>query len=378
MSSRGVKIIGVGKAVPGYNGIPGRILDNETFSQEFNDRVLKDQEFENEVARMEFIKEYCTDGEWITKRMGVQTRSHADENLSKAILAAVAIEEALKSAGLTINDVDMLDVATVSHETDYSPPDSTRILGILGWNSNREIVLRDTSLACSSVCASLDNAVLAILSGRCRVAVVVGVDIMSRTANPYDRTFYPILGDGTGVLVLIECPEEEATFLSTDLFCSGCDPKGNEIIVSKNDWSHLPFPQPPKDKYYLWMDGPAVYKDVGNLIIPDGKYSEKSIIAKARMKAFGDISLSGIQHIFFHQANLRMLKFFENVLKKSGFKGEAFNNIDKYGNTTSAAIPMLLCEAHEQGRLRYGDSFMIVVFGGGYTWYVISGIWRMK
>lgn len=376
--SRGVKIIGVGKAIPGYKGIPGRILDNETFSKEFNERVLAGQKFTNEEERIAFVKEFCTDSVWIAKRMGVQTRSHADEKLPKSILAAIALEETLKSAGLKLHDIQMLDVATVAHQTDFSPPDCTRILGILGWDPQKQIILRDTSLACSSVCASFDNVVSAILSGRCDVAVALGVDIMSRTANPYDRAFYPILGDAGSGVAFVACDAEEATFISMDSFSSGCDPKGNEIIVSKNDWSHLPFPNPPKDKYYLWMDGPTVYNDVGDFVIPDGKYSDKSIIAKGLMTAVGDTSLSGIQHIFFHQANLRMLIFFEKVLRKNGFKGEVFNNIDKYGNTTSAAIPLLLCEAHEEKRLRYGDKFLIVVFGGGYTWYVISGIWRMK
>ncbi len=207
------------------------------------------------------------------------------------------------------------------------------------------------------------------MSGVVKRGLVIGADVMSRTTNPNDRGFMPILGDGAGALVLEECPYEETSFIRSGLYF-GTDGTYANRIITRAGGSRTPATEEHVRNYdnKLWMVGKTVFKEVV-LLVP------QVIRAALARQGFGGLPLNAIDIMFFHQANIRIV---EAVVKRLGYWGCVYNNIDRVGNTTSAAIPLLLSDAYRKGLLKQGMRFMIVAFGGGYTWGTVTGQWTLK
>lgn len=382
-STIGVKITGIGIAVPGYDGVSGRIVTNEMLAKELYDRglVLAKAKGLSGVGLDNFMKDFTTSDAWIQERSFIIQRSFADPSIATSDLAAIAIERALEMSELDRNKLERIDLATVSPDYIASPPTVAIIAKLLGLNGIRENQLGtlfgvDTSVACSTFVAAFQNAYAAIASGMCRNSVVVGADIMSRLVNPNNREFLVLLGDAAGAMILEACDQTESSFGPTD-FYFGMDGRFADRIISPSGGTRMPntptLVAEYKDK--LWMNGKAVFKEIVNLIYSEKKPLESVIgLALARSGK----KLSDIDFIGFHQANLRMIKLVEPQLIAAGFEGIILNNIDRYANTTSATIPLVLAEAYRDDKLLYGDTFMAVVFGGGYTWGTIIGKWTVN
>ena len=402
----GVKITGVGMAVPGYEGVPGRIMSNDMIAAELHSRGLskanekglleeRSDPAVDEKRQADFtahMKNYTTSDAWIRERSFIETRSFADPSIATSDLAAIAAERALECAGLRVDSVERIDLATVSHDFIASPPTVAIVAEKLGihCSGRKEIGMlfgADTTLACSSFFAALANAYAAIATGMCKNAVVIGADIMSRLINPDDRGFYVLLGDGAGALVLEACEERESSFAPLD-FYGGLDGRfanriltpvgGTRIVKPEEDadgvqWYDRDAKIPYVDK--LWMNGGAVFKEIIRLIYSAEK-PNASVIGRGLSRA--GKTLSEIDFFAFHQANLRMINVVVPELERDGFEGVVLNNIARYGNTTSATIPLILAEAHRDEKLLYGDTFMAVVFGGGYSWGSAIGKWTVK
>lgn len=406
MKMFGVKITGIGMAVPGYDGVPGRIMTNDMIAKELFDRGMarankrglleerSDRQMDEKRLRelSAHMKNYTTSDAWIRERSFIERRSFADSSIATSDLAAIAAGRALECAGLRRDAIERIDLATVSPDHLASPPTVAIVaekLGLHGIRSGEIGMLfgADTTLACSSFVAALINAYNAIATGMCKNAVVIGADVMSRLVSPDDRGFYVLLGDGAGAMVLEQCDEAESSF-DPQGFCGGLDGRfanriltplgGTRLVKPETDengkqWydraSGIPF----TDK--LWMDGKAVFKEIIQLIYSE-KNPDESVIGRALARA--KKTLADIDFMAFHQANLRMIQLVIPKLVEHGFDGAVLNNIDRYGNTTSATIPLILAEAHRDGMLLPGDTFMGTVFGGGYSWGTVIGKWTVN
>lgn len=402
----GVKITGIGIAVPGYEDVPGTIMTNEMIAKELYDRgmaganekrLLEERsDPEADAKRLALLaahmKNYTTSDAWIRERSYIERRSFAAPSVATSDLAAIAARRALGCAGLRADAVERIDLATVSPDHPASPPTVAIVAEKLSLNCGREGELgmlfgADTTLACSSFVAALGNAYNAIATGMCKNAVVIGADVMSRLVSPDDRGFYVLLGDGAGALVLERCDESQSSFGPLG-FYGGLDGRfanriltpvgGTRIVQPEADanggcWydraNNIPFVGK------LWMDGKAVFKEIIQLIYSAKKPAE-SVIGRALARA--GMTLGDVDFMAFHQANLRMINLVVPQLERDGFEGAVLNNIQRYGNTTSATIPLILAEAHRDGLLLPGDTFMGIVFGGGYSWGTVIGKWTVN
>lgn len=391
----GVKITGVGVAIPGYDSVPGRIVTNEMLAKELYERGLalakekglceaqedEGEEKEREKNLADFMKDFTTSDAWIRERSFIERRSFADPTIATSDLAAIAIERALESAGLDRHKLERIDLATVSHDHIASPPTVAIIAKLLELNGicKKELGMlfgADTTVACSSFVAAFQNAYAAIASGVCRNSVVVGADVMSRMVNPNDRGFMVLLGDAAGALVLEACDSQGSSLGPRDLYF-GMDGRFADRIIAQAGGTRMPntpeLTAAHRDK--LWMDGKAVFKEIVNLIFSE-KDPPSSVIGRALERS--GKTLADIDLFAFHQANLRMIQLVELKLREAGFRGIVLNNIQNYANTTSATIPLVLAEAHRDGQLPCGKTFMAVVFGGGYTWGTIIAKWTAE
>jgi len=377
MELYGVRIAGLGIALPGYDNVPGRIVSNFVLSRDLMARGIEKANEKGLVGeeREKFLENFTTSDKWIQERTGVKERCVGDASISTGDLAIIAGKRALNNANVAPDQIDRLDLTTVSPDNLNSPPTFSLVARGIGLGADLGNDLRgplgilfggDSSAACSSFVAGLQNCIQAIMTGVVERGLVIGADVMSRTTNPNDRGFMPILGDAAGAVVLERCSFEESSFLPSSLYF-GTDGAFADRIITRAGGSRLPATEELLRDYQdkLWMVGKVVFKEVV-LLVP-------RVIEKA-LKRAGKL-LDEIDVMFFHQANIRII---DAAVRRLGYKGLVYNNIDRVGNTTSAAIPLLLYEAHRKSVLKKGMTFMAVVFGGGYTWGTVIGRWNIE
>jgi 3-oxoacyl-[acyl-carrier-protein] synthase-3 len=393
----GVRIIGFGKAFPGHDGVPGRILTNDVLSAELhdrgeaifakkmekmtNERKLTDEEFMNE--RGKFFKDFDTSDAWIVERTGIRERCEAAAGIATSDLAVCAAERALQNAHVSIDEIDLIELGTVSPDYLYSPPTFSLIAEKLGkrsispGNPLQTLYGSDNMTACTSFVTALIRAYALIRSGLCKRVLVIGADKMTTTTNPNDRNFYPLLGDGAGAIVLEACSEEESWF-TPESFYFGVQGSEWAKIIAKYGGSKHPLTPEALDQWLhkLWMDGKKVFKDIVPLVFSNSASKVPGGDLITRILNQNGKTLEEIDIFFFHQANLRMNEAITDSLVKAGYKGIVINNIERYGNTTSATIPTLMCEAWERDMLKSGTKAILCAFGGGYTFG--GGYFEMK
>ncbi len=382
----GVRITGVGMAVPGYKTrlgvyVPGKIVLNEELAKDLWERgqVFADAQKLTGKERDEFLKPFTTSDEKIRDLVGIEKRSFVENSIATAFMGYLAAKEAIEMSGANIKKIQSekgiaILFATVSPDFPYSPPCATLVADMLGLNCVPEngvlptLLGADIALACSSFGAALQIGSLYVKSGEVGAAIIIGSDTMSSTVDKNNRDFLSIVADAAGAVVLEPNSGHESSFF---LHCmdGGMDGSKADRIIAEYGGSRFPCTAEAiaKGKNKLGMKGHPVFSEMIRLlpIITD------SALLRAK-KTWADID-----NVFYHQANLRMIPL-EESLREKGFKGKVFNNIQKYGNTTSASIPLLLAEAYEEGILRYWNTFMTVVFGGGYTWSTMIGKWTVN
>ena len=289
-----------------------------------------------------------TSDEWITTRTGIRERRIAAEGETTASMASIAAARALAVAGISADDVDLIVVATLT--PDHSMP-STAVL-VKGAIGSTRAAAFDLSAACSGFAYAYAVAHGFITAGLGQRALVIGAETLSRSVDWSDRSTCVLFGDGAGAIVLeaLELPagQEGTTRPGTLSFELSADPSG---------------------AYALWIPGGAG-DDADPLIKMDGAktyvYATRTMaaVATAAIERAG-LTLSQVNLVIPHQANSRII---EHVSKAIDYPmDQIFVNLDKYGNTSAASIPIALSEAVAAGRLKPGDVFCTVAFGGGYT-----------
>jgi 3-oxoacyl-[acyl-carrier-protein] synthase-3 len=310
---------------------------------------------ERVVTNQDLEKIMDTSHEWIVERTGIQERRYFTEGTdTTANMGTKAARKALAMAQLEARDLDMIVFATLS--PDYCFPGSgvlvQRELGI------RDIPALDVRNQCSGFIYALSVADQFIKTGMYNNILVIGSEIHSSGLDFSDRgrAISVIFGDGAGAVVLSPAAEEEG-ILSTHLHADG--EHAEELACldpSSNKKERLTHEMVDAGTIYPNMNGQTVFK---NAVV---RFPE--VINEALQH--NNLQAADIDMLIPHQANLRITTF---VQQKMGLPPEkVFSNIQRYGNTTAASVPIALSEAVEQGRIKKGDLVCLAAFGSGFTW----------
>lgn len=293
-----------------------------------------------------------TSDEWIMSRIGIKERRiQKEEGKATSDMAAAAVNELLRKTGIAPEEIDMVLCATVTPDMCF-PATACLIADKVGA---KNAFAFDINSGCSGFVFSLATAAHFVESGRYKKVVLVGAEKMSSMVDYTDRSTCPIFGDGAAA-VLIEPTTEKLGVLDEELYSDG---SGWSHLHMKAGGSLIPTSHETVDKrwHYIYQEGQAVFKwavlkmaDVAESIVKrNGLDSNKVWVAP-------------------HQANLRII---DAVQRRLGVPAErVMINIEKYGNTTSATIPLLLCEWEK--KFKKGDDIILCAFGAGFSW---GGIW---
>ncbi len=387
----GVRIVGIGVALPGTESVPGRIVKNQELVGElvaYRDALVRERRLhppdewpalpgEKAAEHEARWKALTTDDAWIRKMTGIYERCVADDCVATSDLATVAARSALTVAGLPVTAITHLRVGTVLPDYVTTPPTSALVQHKLGMPvRNADGALRhlsgaDITCACSTFLKALEDGYAAVASGLHTHSLVIGADVMSRTVSHRARDPYMILGDGGGALVLAAADDD--AFLGARSFFAGLDGEHADLITVPMGGTAQPFGDtvrlndPFSHPHKMHMEGHAVKRRFDRLI--------PEIIETAVQRA--GLRLADVHFFALHQANARMLKPAVQKLRRKGFRGIAFSNIRRYGNTTSASVPLVLWEAWQRGGLKPGMLVLAAVFGGGLSWHTALFRWTL-
>lgn len=300
-----------------------------------------------------------TSDEWIYARTGIRQRFIANEGETTATLAYRAAQQALEVADILPTDLDLIVVATSTPENIFP---STASL-VQDWLNAHEAGAFDLSAACSGFVYALNMAADSIRAGSIQAALIIGAETMSRILDWQDRSTCILFGDGAGAVVLKASPVAGGV-LSSVLRSDGA---GSDLLaipsVGSIDADASRASSNGNKLYKMTMAGSEVFRFATRVI-------SESIQQTCRAAG---IQVSDIDLVIPHQANLRIL---QAAARKLGLDADKFmSNVERYGNTSAASIPIALCEAIEQQRVQDQDHIALVGFGGGLTWAAMLIRW---
>jgi 3-oxoacyl-[acyl-carrier-protein] synthase-3 len=307
---------------------------------------------------MEAIVE--TSDEWISDRTGIKCRHFVAENEHTSDLATKAAERALKDANLTADDIDLIVVATATPDMLFP---STACLVQHNLNATKAAAY-DLSAGCSGFMYSIATASQFIKTGLYKYVLVIGAEALSRLMDFTDRNTCVLFGDGAGAVVLGEVPAGYG-ILGVHL---GSDGGGGPLLSLPAGGTRIPATEESvKNRlHYIHMEGNEVFK-----------FAVK-IMGEAAFKALEQAGMqpSDVDWLIPHQANIRIIQSAAKRLKMPMEK--VVVNVDRYGNTSSASIPIALEEAIHDGRIKSGQTVVMVGFGAGLTWASTVIRWHHK
>jgi 3-oxoacyl-[acyl-carrier-protein] synthase-3 len=302
------------------------------------------------VTNHDLEKMVETSDEWITVRTGIKERRVLEEGKGNADMAFRAAQRALKDAQMQATDLDAIIMGTVT--PDYPFPSSACVLeDMLGA---RNVFSFDVGAACSGFLNALSVADSFIRTGQINNALVVGSDALSRLLNWQDRGTCILFGDGAGAVVL-GASENGSGILSTRLRTDGSYVK--QLYVPAGGSLKPATPETvQRNEHTITMNGKEVFKIAVR--------SMEEISRQALVEA--DVQVSEVALVIPHQANRRIIVA---LAERLGIPMErVMVNLEKYGNTSAASIPVALDEAKRQGRIKPGDIVLLNAFGAGFAW----------
>ncbi len=301
-----------------------------------------------------------TSDEWIQERTGIRERRHVakGDGNTTASMGVKAAEKAIESAGIDRDDIDFVVFATLSPDY-YFPGPGVQLQQDLGLKTVGALDVRNQ---CSGFIYALSVADQFIKTGMYRHVLVVGSELHSLGLDmtTRGRGVSVIFGDGAGAVILSREEDRSKGVLSTHLHSQGEHAKELALIapgMGKRWVTQILEENDPDDlSYYPYMNGQFVFKHAVSRF--------REVIVEGLEK--NKLTASDIDLLIPHQANLRISQF---IQQKFGLSDEqVFNNIQRYGNTTAASIPIALAEAREAGKLKEGDLLVLAAFGSGFTW----------
>jgi 3-oxoacyl-[acyl-carrier-protein] synthase-3 len=323
----------------GLAALPNRTTHIVGWGHEVPKAVLTNADLEKIVE---------TSDEWISTRTGIRERHIAGDGETTASMGSIAAARALAVAGVSADSVDLIVVATLTPD---HPMPSTAVLVKEAIGSHRAAAF-DLSAACSGFAYAYAVAHGFLTAGLGQRALVIGAESLSRVVDWSDRSTCVLFGDGAGAIVL-----------------DALDLHDDQNIATRPGTLSFELSADPSGAFALWIPGGAG-SDADPLIKMDGAktyvYATRTMaaVATTAIQRAG-LTVPEVDLVIPHQANLRII---EHVSKAIDFPMEKiFVNLDRYGNTSAASIPIALSEAVAAGRLKPGDVFCTVAFGGGYT-----------
>lgn len=308
-----MKILGYGKVVP------RKIVTNDDLSK--------------------FVE---TSDEWIFQRTGIRERRISDENTSE--LAYRSAFEAIENSNIDKNEIDLIVCATMTPDN-FTPSVACMVQEKLGLGDN--VTAFDVNAACTGFVFAL-KIVASMFNTYHKKALIIGCETLSKIINFEDRNTCVLFGDGAGAIV-VEKDEKNEEFYT-------CSLGNDKDLIAENVEINFEMKNKVLKSGFLKMNGKEVFKFAINVV-------EKSI---NKILDMNNLKIEDINLIIPHQANQRIIN---NVAKKFNISNDKFFvNLEKYGNTSAASIPMALCEAFESKKITKGDKVILVGFGGGLTW----------
>ena len=297
------------------------------------------------VTNDDLAKIVETNDEWIRTRTGIRQRRIATSE-GTSDLAAKAAERAIEQAGIKPEEIDLIILATSSQDYCF-PSGACEVQGRVGAVN---AVCYDLSAACTGFVFALNTAQAFIQSGVYRTALVVGSEVLSKLIDWKDRSTCVLFGDGAGAVVL---RADETGILGFQMHSDGT--KGNVLTCGARSNGNFLMNQKP-ELSYMTMDGQEVFKFAVKKV--------PEVISQLLEKT--GTPIEEIRYLVLHQANYRII---ESVAKRLKVGMEKFPaNMEYYGNTSGASIPLLLDEMNRAGKLNPGDKIILSGFGGGLTW----------
>lgn len=291
-----------------------------------------------------------TSDEWIKERTGIKVRHIAEDGVQTSDLCAEAAIKALEEAGMRPGDLDVIILGTVTGDV-YFPATACFVQEKIGAT---KAVAFDISAACSGFLYGLTLADSLIASQKFENILVIGAELLSRITDWEDRSTCVLFGDGAGATV-VKPADGERGILGTYIKSDG---RLTELLIMPGGGTRFPFSKASLDSklYYVKMQGREVFK---------AAVSAMGDAAVHLMKKL-ELQSEDIDLLIPHQANIRIIKATARRVKVPMSK--VYVNVDQYGNTSAASIPIALDEAKRKGKLNNGDTCLMVSFGGGFTW----------
>ncbi len=305
------------------------------------DKVLTNQDIEKLVD---------TSNEWIVERTGIRERHIVEQDIATSDLAVIAAEKALLDAGVTADEIDLIIVATATPDMFFP---STACLVQDKIKASKAAAF-DLAAGCSGFAYSVVVGSQFIQTGLYKKILVIGAEVLSKILDWSDRNTCMLFGDGAGAVVLGEVPTGYG-LLGVEI---GADGSGGHLLHLPAGGSRLPASAETvsEGKHFLQMSGRDVFKFAT-------KVMDEAVIKSLEKAA---LSHTDIDCLVPHQANIRIIQSAAKRLKLPMEK--VMVNVDKYGNTSSASIPIALNEAVESGKIKKDDIVVLVGFGAGLTW----------
>ncbi len=314
---------------------------------------------DNVVTNDDLSKIIDTNDEWIVERTGINERRHVVKGVDTTTSMGVkAAKIAIERAGISKDDIDFIVFATISPEY-YFPGPGVMVQRDLGIKTIGALDVRNQ---CSGFLYAISVADQYIKTGMYKNILVIGSEVQSTGLDmtTRGRSVSVIFGDGAGAAILSRSETDGAGILSTHLHAEGAHAEELTVLapgMGKRWVTDIVKDNDPDDvSYFPYMNGQFVFK---NAVV---RFSE---VIKEGLEA-NQLEVKDIDMLIPHQANLRISQFIQNKFGLSD--DQVFNNIQKYGNTTAASIPIALTEAWEGGRIKSGDLVVLAAFGSGFTW----------
>ena len=297
------------------------------------------------VTNFDLEKIVDTSDEWITKRTGIKERYFVEDEVTSD-LATKAGEIAIKRAGLKSSDIDMVILATIT--PDYFAMPSTAC--VVAENLGIKAPAFDISAACTGFIYALAQAKAFIESGMNKNILIIGAEALSKIIDFKDRTTCVIFGDGAGAAVISATENRDEAILDIDINADG---SYQDYLITPGRGVKYGCDT---ENIYLQMKGNETFK----VAVKTLSQSVRDILDRNGMTS------DNIEWFIPHQANYRIIDAVARAIKMPAEKSVL--TVSKYGNTSSASIPMAINDMYEEGRLKKGDMMLLDAFGGGFTW----------
>jgi 3-oxoacyl-[acyl-carrier-protein] synthase-3 len=287
------------------------------------------------------------DADWILQRTGIRQRRHAPPEVDTSDLATEAASRCLLATGVAPEEVDLLLVATYTPDMPM-PSTASLVQERLGLSC----MAYDLQAACTGFVFALITGMQFVATGCSRAALVVGADCNSRIVNPDDERIYPIFGDGAGAAVLAAGGPAQGLVC----YAVGSDGRGADLLCRPMGGARLLHVGDDDPRRWLHLEGRPIFKWAVRTIV-----STVTDVLRSAQLTLDDVDL-----LVLHQANLRII---DAAVQNLGVDPrKVYNNVDRYGNTAAASIPLALAEAQGQGFIRPGSLVLVSGFGGGLCW----------